>query len=101
MLTEQVEGCQGKRTGGWGSSLVRYCISALVGQARLLYQVLQPFTYDYETIEWKYVIPVGMALLACGLILVMGKTDPGNYEGVRATLRKTSIADPDESLDGN
>jgi len=57
----------------------------------LLIHVLPPFTWDWRSIELKYAVPVGLAVLACLLILTWGRTDPENYKGIRATRRSTTI----------
>ncbi|MBI5523473.1 MAG: hypothetical protein HY910_12655 [Desulfarculus sp.] len=47
-------------------------------------------------VNWKYVIIVGIAVGTCGLFIACGRTDKENYNDLGATLRKTTIKEPNK-----
>jgi hypothetical protein len=57
----------------------------------LLFHVLPPFTWDTKTIEWKYFVPIGLAIFACLLIFAWGRTDSENYKDIQVKRRSTTI----------
>jgi hypothetical protein len=44
-----------------------------------------------QNIDWKYAVPIVVAVLACIVMLILGRTDTENYKGLRATKRVTTI----------